>query len=146
MRRPAVAWRNEEGKNRVSDLLLSGRSTIELRVARLASMPPDPQAALQRFKAQVRDAWTSLGAVRGAELMHAALHTSRPVLPPLRHARPESLDELLGDLDLALCNHHAEEICVVCYTLLSVLLESVHRELGEARVQAVLGTLEYSAS
>jgi hypothetical protein len=126
----------------MSGLAVVGRTGIELRVARLARMPPDSERALRRLKSQVQSAWEGLESGGVVALMQSALHTSMPVLPPLRHAQPATLDELLDDLDLALSNHHPEEICVASYTLLSTLVDVVERERGAIHVQALLGALE----
>lgn len=118
---------------------------IEVRLARLAFMPADADAAIARMKNQIRGIWLALGAA-APPLLAQGLRASAPHVPGLWNCRPHDLDEVLLLLDRILPNHHPEEIRVASFALLCGLVELVHEELGSDHVGAMLSALERTAA
>jgi len=118
------------------------RTITASRVARLACMPEDADAAIARFKHQVRSAWILLDRRDHARLVVQALRTTTPLLPGLSPAIPSSLAALLARLDDALAQHHPEELRVASFAWLSALIEHVGHRDGTARAAEILDGLE----
>ena len=123
-------------------LLVADAVTMEARLARLAFMPADADAAIARMKDQVRGMWTALDA-SAALLVPRALYASASYLPGLWNCRPRDLDGVLTLLDHVLANHHPEEIRVASFAFLCGLVELVREELGTDQVLALLAALEH---
>ena len=123
-------------------LVGTDRTTTAARVARLACMPEDADAAVARFKHQVRSAWILLDRRHDARFVVQALRTATPMLPGLSPAVPTGLAALLARLDAALEQHHPEELRVASFAWLSALIERVGHRDGTARAAEILDGLE----
>ncbi len=122
------------------EMAIATSVSVEARLAKIAQMPADIDAAIIRIEHLVRSAWTCLGA-DGATLVPRAFHGSTPLVPPSGlHAA--DLETFLGVLSHALPHRHPEEIRVASFAVLCGLAELVHEELGAARVQALITALE----
>jgi len=117
-------------------------SATQRQLARLARMPADSEAALERLRCQIESAWSLVSGLGAPALFAKAIATATPVLPRLQHPHPHVLDELLDDLEQALLERHAAEIRVVSFTLLSGLLEAVQEEHGAPVAGWLLAGLE----
>jgi len=120
----------------------AGRTATTARVARLARMPEDADAAIARFKQHVRSAWTVLDRRDRSGFVVHALRTAAPMLPGLSPAFPAGLTALLSRLDDVLERHHPEELRVASFAWLSMLLEGVHQRDGSERAAEILDCLE----
>ena len=127
----------------MSSATAGGRTETSLRVARLACMPGDADAAVARFKRHVQSAWTVLEPRDRSGFVVHALRTAAPMLPGLPPAAPADLGTLLSRLDEVLAQHHPEELRVVSFAWLSALLEGVHRRDGSERAAEILDRLEF---
>lgn len=126
----------------MTGLVGADRTTTAARVARLACMPEDADAAVERFKHQVRSAWILLDRRDHARFVVQALRTATPMLPALSPAVPPGLTALLARLDDALAQHHPEELRVASFAWLSALIERVRHCDGTDRAAEILDRLE----
>lgn len=126
-------------------LATPGRTETTVRVARLACMPDDVDAAVARFKRHVRGAWTVLDRRDRSGFVVHALRTAAPLLPGLPPAAPSNLAALLSRLDEVLAQHHPEELRVASFAWLSALLEGVQQRDGAERAAEILECLEFDA-
>ena len=127
---------------RMSSLASAAWADVESRVARLACMPDDVDAAVARFVGQVRDAWTLLARRGRAPLVAGAMRAAPPVVPCLAQPHHARLGDLVGDLERALASHHPEELRVASFAWLSCLAESLSRDGDGARLEELLQGLE----
>jgi len=112
---------------------------LDARLARLACVPADQDAAIARLQTHVCRAWANLGS---GTLVQRAILAAAPVFPCLPHVQTASLDQLMQELADCLASHHPAEIRVAAYSLLCRLIEHVRQENGEPGVQALLQALE----
>lgn len=126
----------------MAGLVGADRTVTAARVARLACMPEDADAAIAHFKHQVRSAWILLDRRDHARFVFQALRTATPMLPGLSPAVPSGLPALLARLDEALAQHHPEELRVVSFAWLSALIERVRHRDGTAGAAEFLDGLE----
>lgn len=115
--------------------------SVQARLAKIAQMPADIDAAIVRIEHLVRSAWLCLGA-EGATLVPRAFHTSTPLCPGLSAVHTGDLEAFLGVLSQSLPHRHPEEIRVASFAVLCGLAELVEEELGTVRVQALVKALE----
>jgi hypothetical protein len=118
--------------------------SVQARLAKIAQMPADIDAAIARIEQLVRSAWLCLGA-EGATLVPRAFHTSTPICPGLSAVGPGDLEAFLDVLSNSLPHRHPEEIRVASFAVLCGLAELIEEELGAARVQALVKALEATA-
>jgi hypothetical protein len=114
------------------------------RVARLACMPEDADAAIAHFKQQVQSAWVVLDRRARLRLLLQALRAAAPLLPVLSHPGAAELAALLTRLDDALAHHHPEELRVASFAWLSALVEVLEQGDGAASAAEILDSLECS--
>ncbi|UCE01527.1 MAG: hypothetical protein JSW67_09560 [Candidatus Latescibacterota bacterium] len=108
---------------------------------------PESEAALREVQRQVTHAWDALRHVPGgaASLFEQAIRRATPIVPCVVSPRPLSSQDLNRDLQLALCNYHAEEIRVVGFTLFSSLVELANEVLGSRHALRLQRTLDAEA-
>jgi hypothetical protein len=123
------------------ELVVDAGAALEARIARLAFMPPDADAAIARMKAQVGGVWVALGPA-AVPLVPQALRASASHAPGLWNCRQDDLDGILCVLDQVLAHHHPEEIRVASFALLCGIADAVRDELGTDALLTLLRTLE----
>ena len=123
------------------EMAIATSVSVEGRMAKIAQMPADIDAAIVRIEHLVRSAWSCLGTA-GATLVPRAFHASTPLVPGLSVLHTDDLEAFLDVLSHSLLNRHPEEIRVASFAVLCGLAELVQEELGVARVQALVTALE----